>query len=419
MLYMAFSESILDEEPISSSRYFKLFLVQAQIVNLMQSQRYSYRNKYRTWKRANSLYEQDVRVEGSETGPVWLSDEEFLQKYRMTRASFQYVLQQIQTHDVFRSGPKGRKQRPVSYQLMTTLKALGSEGNAFSNPNLRHVFHNGRGTNSVYIKRVTIALRHVRGDFIRWPTDEEKDIIKAEIESTCNLPNCVGIIDGTLFPLAFEPQTHDAPDYKGRKHGYTLSFLICCDHRSLITHYYGGWPGCSHDNRIFRSSELYLQPQSFFADSEYIIGDSAFENQWFSVSAYSKPPSGVMDPHEQLFNTYMSKARVTSEHCIGLLKGRFPWLRSIRKVITETPSQTRSLLHLIDATVILHNMLIRQGDTPKNIEEDWDNKSEATQINDPNRLPVDDELNIAVPVTAEPGHRRQQLTHYLAEKFGV
>jgi hypothetical protein len=30
-------------------------------------------------------------------------------------------------------------------------------------------------------------------------------------------PPCVGVADGTLFPLAFSPCTADAPDYSGRK----------------------------------------------------------------------------------------------------------------------------------------------------------------------------------------------------------
>jgi hypothetical protein len=38
------------------------------------------------------------------------------------------------------------------------------------------------------------------------------------------------IADGTLTPLAFEPETEDAPDYSGRKYYYSLSNLIYSDH---------------------------------------------------------------------------------------------------------------------------------------------------------------------------------------------
>jgi len=47
-----------------------------------------------------------------------------------------------------------------------------------------------------------------------------------------------------------------------------------------------------------------------------------------------------------------------SEHTIGILKGRFPWLRSIRMKITKNKRSLRRILRLLDATIILHNMLL-------------------------------------------------------------
>jgi len=47
-----------------------------------------------------------------------------------------------------------------------------------------------------------------------------------------------------------------------------------------------------------------------------------------------------------------------SEHTIGILKGRFPWLRSIRMKITKKKRSLCRILQLLDATIILHNMLL-------------------------------------------------------------
>jgi hypothetical protein len=57
-----------------------------------------------------------------------LNDAEFLQKYRMSRRSFDFLLNMIKDHPVFHTA-KVRKQAPVAFQLMTWLKYVGTEGN--------------------------------------------------------------------------------------------------------------------------------------------------------------------------------------------------------------------------------------------------------------------------------------------------
>jgi hypothetical protein len=56
----------------------------------------------------------------------WLNNDEFLHKYRMTRASFKFLLDQIKDHPVFHTAKK-RKQAPVEHQVMTWLKYVGTE----------------------------------------------------------------------------------------------------------------------------------------------------------------------------------------------------------------------------------------------------------------------------------------------------
>ncbi|KAG7339863.1 DDE superfamily endonuclease [Nitzschia inconspicua] len=288
----------------------------------------------------------------------WLTDEEFLQKYRMSRQSFDRVLKEIEQHPVFQSTSNGRKQAPVSHQLMVFLKYVGTEGNGASNANQRHTFSIGYGTATTYRNRVTRALCSLRDRYIQWPDAEERQQIAREIHMLYGFPHCVAIADGTLFPLATEPQTEDSPDYNGRKHAFSLSTMIVCDHRRKIRYYLAGYPGSAHDNRVFKGTELKKEPHSHFAHNQYLVGDSAFENDWFVVPAFKKLPNMSLDRDEEQFNTKLSQLRIISEHCIGMLKGRFPWLRQIRLLIKEDVRYLRKILFLIDATVVLHNMLV-------------------------------------------------------------
>jgi hypothetical protein len=59
-----------------------------------------------------------------------------------------------------------------------------------------------------------------------------------------------------------------------------------------------------------------------------------------------------------------------------MLKGRFPWLRSIRLVITEDIKSLKRILQIIDATVILHNMLIEFGEEEPEDGIDFDDFSD-------------------------------------------
>lgn len=76
--------------------------------------------------------------------------------------------------------------------------------------------------------------------------------------------NCIAVADGTLFPLTYEPQSTDAPNYHGRKHHYSLTTMIVCDNQRKIRCYLAGFPGCVHDNRVYKNTELFKNPTTYF-----------------------------------------------------------------------------------------------------------------------------------------------------------
>jgi len=82
----------------------------------------------------------------------WLKDEEFLQKYRMSRECFDFVLDLIKNHSVFKKleGKCGRPQTPVVNQLMVFLKCVGTEGSGANDPNQRNTFEIGKGTSGIF-----------------------------------------------------------------------------------------------------------------------------------------------------------------------------------------------------------------------------------------------------------------------------
>ena len=346
---------------------------------------------------------------------LWLTNDEFLQKYRMSHDSFKRVLSEIKDHVVFKrlKGKAGRPQTAVANQLMVFCKHLGMESNGASGPNQRNTFGIGKGSSDVFRRRMTAAILSLRNVYCTWPDAEDRrELAKlAEIES--DFPNCIGIANGTLFPLAFEPEATDAPDYSGRKHGFSITTMIICDYNKKIRYYLAGYPGSCHDNRVYNNTGFVKNPEAYFSEMEYNMGDSAFSNSPFMVSSYRKAKGELLEEDHEKFNTKLAKLRIRSEHCIGILKGCFPWLRSIRMKVTDDPKSMRHILRLIDATVILHNMLIefREED-----QDSWIGDDDCSLHYDLLREPSD-ELNKAIHPSAEKDRRRTQLLMYFKEKF--
>lgn len=385
----------------------------ARAYRVAESNRYVGRHKYRKSSRRQQTFNDDLATDtngeigeiGGDTHRSWLSDPEFKQKYRMDRESFQKVLNKIEDHSVFQN-IKGRKQCPVEQQLMVFLKFIGTEGDGASNSGQRNTFCIGYGTATTYQSRVVEALLSLRDEFISWPDADERLGIAKAFHEMADFPRCVGIVDGTLFPLAFAPQTKDAPDYSGRKFQYSLSVLIFNDHKRKIRHYLAGFPGSAHDNRIWNRTHLQRKPAEYFSEREYILGDSAFSNSSIMVSSYKKPLGATLPPDHEAFNNKLAKIRITSEHTIGMLKARFPWLRSIRMQIRESNSSLRKILRFIEATIILHNMLIDFTDATM---KEWEDENDI--VNHPGDVFGQTDGTVPFPTGQQP-MRTYLLQHF-------
>jgi DDE superfamily endonuclease len=225
-----------------------------------------------------------------------------------------------------------------------------------------------------------------------------------------------------------KPQRSDAADYSGRKHAFSLSALIICDDQKLIRFYVAGYPGTWHDNRIYRASDLYGAPTRYFSPLEYLLTDSAFEPSPTIIPAYRKPPGGELHRDKKVLNTAIGRPRVQSEHCLGMQKGRFPWLRSIPCAFKEGVTSAEKINLYMRCCFILHNLLVQHKD---HIDDPmWDvDLSEFDDIDDPGGLRGTDEeiglhyladatgINRPVPVGSHPGLRREQHCSYLRDSY--
>ncbi len=99
------------------------------------------------------------------------------------------------------------------------------------------------------------------------------------------------------------------------------------------------------------------------------------------------------------FNKALSPPRVIIEHTMGLWNAHIPWLRNIRMCITYNPESLKRILCYIDATVVLHNMLIEIGDDDQNDEDMFWKclKETLSDIGDVTHMPEKNCLDLPLP----------------------
>ena len=223
--------------------------------------------------------------------------------------------------------------------------------------------------------------------------------MSARIQEKYLFPNCVGFIDGTLLPLSSRPLLH-GENYLSRKKYYAIVMLVVNDDDARILYYHIGWPGSVHDNRVWRTCKLCTNSESFFSPKEYLLGDSAFTASSVMVPPFKATSGAVLQPNQVAFNTLLAKPRVKAEHCIGILKGRFPLLKGIRMLIGNRLHMER-IIAFVRGAVVLHNFLIDEPVEASWIDIDADDEAEP----EPNRSSGN-----------EPDYRRrQELLYYLSE----
>lgn len=130
-----------------------------------------------------------------------------------------------------------------------------------------------------------------------------------------------------------------------------------CDHRTLITHCFAGYPGSCHDNRVFQQSEVagFLNDEEKFPGNSHILGDAAYELHECLLTPFRD--NGNLSERQKKYNYCHSAARVTVERCIGLLKGR---LRSLMHCLPM--SRVDLMAEYIVACCVIHNICTLRRD---------------------------------------------------------
>ncbi|KAL3682032.1 hypothetical protein R1sor_000054 [Riccia sorocarpa] len=128
------------------------------------------------------------------------------------------------------------------------------------------------------------ALESAMGHEIAWPDRQERAVNSAHFAGL-GFPGCIGLVD------------------------------------KCVIYFFAGMHGSYHDLTCLRRSSLWgrLGSAQLFDNGQYLLGDSGYIPLDRLFCSY-KRTGGDMDKVE--FNSCVAHARVSNEHCIGILKTR-------------------------------------------------------------------------------------------------
>ena len=125
------------------------------------------------------------------------------------------------------------------------------------------------------VRRVSKAICNcLKSRIIRLPNLKAQEETSRKIADKSGVENCVGFIDGTHIRLSCIPGGDKDYTCINRKGFPSIQLQLVMDDTLTITDTYVGWPGCTHDARVYRNSPLQreLSRNRILANNKFIIG---------------------------------------------------------------------------------------------------------------------------------------------------
>ena len=251
---------------------------------------------------------------------VWntYSDKRFKKTFRVTRATFLFILGRIR-HDLQKQ-ELAEEPIPAETRLGICLYRLGrgdyfytiAEMTGFATPTVCNIVIEVSQSITENLWEVSVE-KH-------WPTTEAEFLEKLiEMESMWQFPCCFGAVDGCHIPISCPSGGKEAnKEYHNFKNFYSVVLMGLVDAKDRFIWASCGFPGNSHDSIIFQATDLFqnvtegnLIPK--FGKNEngvmitlLILGDSALPFRSWLMKPYT---NAVLSPQERYFNYRLSRAQ--------------------------------------------------------------------------------------------------------------
>nr|KAJ0203012.1 hypothetical protein LSAT_V11C500256410 [Lactuca sativa] len=232
------------------------------------------------------------------------------------------------------------------------------------------MYRRSRSTTSRCFHRILRSIIAIEGLYIQQPTG---DVVPREIQESRRFypffKDCIRAIDGTHVRV--HVPNRDAPRYRGRKGYPTINVLAACTFDLKFTYVLTSWEGTASDSRIIKNT-FTRNDKLLIPSGKYCLVDGGLPH----TNKLMAPYRGVRyhlkeysmrgpQNSKELFNLRHASLRNTIERAFGVLKRRFPIIRSTTEPFYSCETQSAIFL----ACCILHNFLLDE-DRDINLEDE-------------------------------------------------
>ncbi|XP_064475534.1 putative nuclease HARBI1 [Ornithodoros turicata] len=300
-----------------------------------------------------------------ETTLPGLPDDYFKSDFRVTRATFNYLVEVCQS--MAKADTHLRKAIPLRKRVAVALYRLSSSAEDRTVANLFGVSRSF--VNIVYREFCAQIVSKLEAQFVKLPTDAELPEHLRRFEAVTGFPQGFGALDGCHIEVC--PPKDQGSDYYNYKGWYSVILLAIADHTYKFSYVNVGSPGRNHDSAVLQRSRLPAVINSTLFNTftvslqgvdvgPVILCDQAFPLQQHLMKPY--PDRATNTPQKQEFNARLSGARRVVENAFGRLKARF---RILHKGLECDIDNCTTIIRVC---CILHNIC---EDLNYGVEQHW------------------------------------------------
>lgn len=214
---------------------------------------------------------------------VSLSEEQFLERYRISKIVAAKVLQEIEDRLEY---PTNRN-LPLTpmQQLLVGLRFYASGSFQLTVGDTVGI---SKATASRVVSRVSAAIASLRPQYIVFPREEDRARIIQDFYNIANFPGVLGAIDCTHVKIQ-SPGGNMGEIFRNRKGYFSVNVQTICDSKLLIRDIVARWPGSAHDSTIFNNSHIRAEYEMGRIANGILLGDNVYPLRKYLLTPFLNP----------------------------------------------------------------------------------------------------------------------------------
>ncbi|XP_058084530.1 uncharacterized protein LOC131232310 [Magnolia sinica] len=278
------------------------------------------------------------------------TDRDCVTQLRMSREAFFLLCSQLREKTLLCDS------RNVSLEEQVVI-FLHTVGHNVRNRVIGHRFIRSGETVSRHFHRVLDAVVSLYPVYVKQAGQEPPTDLQTNQNWASYFQDCVGAIDGTHIPAHVPALDHAC--FRNRKGALSQNVLAACSFDMKILYLLAGWEGSASDARVLHNALTRTDDPLTVPNGKFYIVDAGYAHSPGFMAPYrgvryhlqeyrsGRAPSNM----RELFNYRHAQARNAIERCFGLVKGRFPILKTAIQYAFETQ------VKVVIACFVLHNFI--------------------------------------------------------------